>query len=83
MLNPSGDYNFASFMALGAAIAFAFAAILVNIVSKYDEPVTLMFYSNIVSVLIMIVPALIFLGNTKFSTININSYNGNLCVYSA
>ena len=60
MLNPSADYNFASFMALGAAIAFAFAAILVNIVSKYDKPVTLMFYSNIVSVLIMIIPALIF-----------------------
>ena len=66
MLNPSGDYNFASFMALGAAIAFAFAAILVNIVSKYDEPVTLMFYSNIVSVLIMIVPALIFWETPNF-----------------
>ena len=60
MLDPGGDYNFASFMALGAAIAFAFAAILVNIVSKYDEPVTLMFYSNIISVLIMIIPALMF-----------------------
>ena len=44
----------------GAAIAFALAAILVNIVSKYDEPVTLMFYSNIISVLIMIIPALMF-----------------------
>ena len=62
MLDPGGDYNFASFMALGAAIAFAFAAILVNIVSKYDEPVTLMFYSNIISVLIMIIPALIGMG---------------------
>ncbi len=60
MLDPGGDYNFASFMALGAAIAFSFAAILVNIVSKYDEPVTLMFYSNIISVLIMIIPALMF-----------------------
>ncbi len=60
MLDPGGDYSFASFMALGAAIAFAFAAILVNIVSKYDEPVTLMFYSNIISVLIMIIPALMF-----------------------
>ena len=60
MLDPAGDYNFASLMALGAAIAFAFAAILVNIVSKYDEPVTLMFYSNIISVLIMIIPASIF-----------------------
>ena len=50
MLDPGGDYNFASFMALGAAFAFAFAAILVNIVSKYDEPVTLMFYSNIINI---------------------------------
>jgi len=60
MLNPDSEYNLASFMALGAAFAFAFAAILVNIVSKYDKPVTLMFYSNIISVLIMIVPALLF-----------------------
>ena len=60
MLNPTGDYNIASLSALGAAFAFAIAAIFVKVVSKYDEPVTLMFYSNIVSIPIMIIPALLF-----------------------
>ena len=60
MLNPTGDYNIASLSALGAAFVFAVAAILVKIVSKYDQPITLMFYSNIVSIPIMIIPALLF-----------------------
>jgi drug/metabolite transporter (DMT)-like permease len=60
MLNPTGEYNVASLSALGAALAFAIAAIFVKVVSKYDKPVTLMFYSNIVSIPIMIIPALLF-----------------------
>jgi drug/metabolite transporter (DMT)-like permease len=60
MLNPTSDYNVASLSALGAAFAFAIAAIFVKVVSKYDKPVTLMFYSNIVSIPIMIIPALLF-----------------------
>ena len=60
MLNPTGDYNVASLSALGAALAFAIAAIFVKVVSKYDKPITLMFYSNIVSIPIMIIPALLF-----------------------
>ena len=59
MLNPSGNYNIAALSALGAAIAFAGAAIFVKVVSKYDQPITLMFYSNIVSIPIMIIPALL------------------------
>ena len=60
------------FAGFGAAIAFAFAAILVNIVSKYDEPVTLMFYSNIISVLIMIIPALMFWETPNFDQLILN-----------
>src|SRR6056300_1085745 len=59
MLNPSGNYNIAAISALGAAIAFAGAAIFVKVVSKYDQPITLMFYSNVVSIPIMIVPAIL------------------------
>ena len=60
MVKPTGEYNLASFSALGAAFAFAFAAILVKIVSKYDKPITLMFYSNVISVPIMIIPAALY-----------------------
>ena len=59
MLNPSGSFNVAALSALGAAIAFAGAAIFVKVVSKYDKPITLMFYSNIVSIPIMIIPAIL------------------------
>jgi drug/metabolite transporter (DMT)-like permease len=59
MLNPSGNYNVAAISALGAAIAFAGAAIFVKVVSKYDQPITLMFYSNVVSIPIMIIPAIL------------------------
>jgi drug/metabolite transporter (DMT)-like permease len=60
MVKPTGEYSLASFSALGAAFAFAFAAILVKIVSKYDKPITLMFYSNVISVPIMIIPAALY-----------------------
>ena len=59
MLNPTGNYNIAALSALGAAIAFAGAAIFVKVVSKYDQPITLMFYSNIVSIPIMVIPAIL------------------------
>ena len=71
MLNPTGDYNVASLSALGAAFAFAIAAIFVKVVSKYDEPVTLMFYSNIVSIPIMIIPALIVLDYSKLEQLGL------------
>ena len=58
MLNPAGNISPAGLAALGAAIAFALATILVSIVAKHDEPITMMFYSNIVAVLLLIGPAL-------------------------
>ena len=57
MLNPQGNIPPAGLAALGAAIAFAFATILVSIVARYDKPITMMFYSNTVAVLLLIGPA--------------------------
>ena len=37
MLDPGGDYNFAPLWLWVLQLPFAFAAILVNIVSKYDS----------------------------------------------
>ena len=59
MLNPQGNIAPAGLAALGGAIAFAFATILVSIVAKHDEPITMMFYSNIVAVLLLIGPAVV------------------------
>jgi drug/metabolite transporter (DMT)-like permease len=57
MLNPGGNIPPAGLAALGAAIAFALATILVSIVARYDKPITMMFYSNIVAVILLIGPA--------------------------
>ena len=44
--------------ALGHAFLVALATVLVNIASRYDDPVTLMFYTNIVSVTLIAIPTI-------------------------
>jgi len=44
--------------ALGHAFLVALATVLVNIASRYDGPVTLMFYTNIVSVMLIAIPTI-------------------------
>jgi len=44
--------------ALGHAFLVALATVLVNIASRYDGPVTLMFYTNIVSVTLIALPTI-------------------------
>ena len=44
--------------ALGHAFLVALATVLVNIASRYDGPVTLMFYTNIVSVTLIAIPTI-------------------------
>ena len=67
MLRPgmeSGGDEAAMILSLGAAAALghaflvALATVLVNIASRYDGPVTLMFYTNIVSVTLIAIPTI-------------------------
>ena len=44
--------------ALGHAFLVALATVLVNLASRYDGPVTLMFYTNIVSVTLIAIPTI-------------------------
>ena len=44
--------------ALGHAVLVAVATILVNIASRYDRPVTLMFYTGVVGLIITAIPAI-------------------------
>ncbi len=62
MLRPGVgfDINLGVMTALGHALFVALASILVNIVSRYDTPVTMMFYSNIFGMAILIVPTILF-----------------------
>ena len=50
MLRPGGDFSFGlpAAAALGHAFLVALASILVAIASRYDKPVTLMFYTGVV-----------------------------------
>ncbi|MBL4864411.1 MAG: DMT family transporter [Rhodobiaceae bacterium] len=59
MLRPTGDIDPVAFVALVGAALVAFATVLVKIVSRYDSPVTLMFYTCVVGTLVSIVPAAI------------------------
>ncbi len=59
MLRPTGDIDPVAFVALVGAALVAFATVLVKIVSRYDSPVTLMFYTCVVGTLVSIVPAVI------------------------
>lgn len=61
MLRPgSGDaglyLSLGAAAALGHAFLVALATVLVNIASRYDGPVTLMFYTNTVSVTLIAIP---------------------------
>ncbi len=57
MLRPTGDIDPAALIALAGAALVALATVLVKIVSRYDSPVTLMFYTGVVGTLVAAVPA--------------------------
>lgn len=60
MLRPGGDafsVSIGSAAALGHAFFVGFATVLVRLASRYDKPVTLMFYTGIVGTLVSAVPA--------------------------
>ncbi len=59
MLRPTGEIELAALVALAGAALVAFATVLVKIVSRYDSPVTLMFYTGVVGTLVAIVPAIL------------------------
>lgn len=60
MLRPGSDLMFSipALTALSHAVLVALATILVSIVSRYDRPVTLMFYTNVVGALLIAVPTI-------------------------
>ena len=60
MLRPGGDMvlGLPVGAALGHAVLVAVATILVNIASRYDRPVTLMFYTGVVGLMITAIPAI-------------------------
>ncbi len=63
MLRPGSEgfeINLAIFAVLGHALFVALASILVRIVSQYDTPTTMMFYSNIFGILLASIPAYIY-----------------------
>ncbi|MEQ9519211.1 MAG: DMT family transporter [Parvibaculum sp.] len=57
MLRPTSEIDPAALIALLGAALVAFATVLVKIVSRYDTPVTLMFYTGIVGTCVAIIPA--------------------------
>ncbi len=57
MLRPTGEIDPVALIALAGAALVAFATVLVKIVSRYDSPVTLMFYTCIVGTVVSAVPA--------------------------
>jgi len=57
MLRPTGEIDPAALIALLGAALVAFATVLVKIVSRYDSPVTLMFYTGVVGTCVAAVPA--------------------------
>lgn len=59
MLRPTGEIEPAALVALAGAALVAFATVLVKIVSRYDSPVTLMFYTGFVGTLVAVVPAIL------------------------
>ena len=54
----AGILSLGAAAALGHAFLVALATVLVNIASRYDGPVTLMFYTNIVSVTLIAIPTI-------------------------
>lgn len=59
MLRPDGAIDPAALIAILGAVLVALATVLVKIVSRYDSPVTLMFYTGFVGTLVAAVPAAI------------------------
>ena len=59
MLRPGTDMmgSVPALAALGHAIFVALATVLVNIASRYDKTVTLMFYTNVVTIVLIAIPA--------------------------
>ncbi len=57
VLRPTVSVDVAALAALLAALCVAIAAICVNILSRTDRPATLLFYSGVVSTLLLFVPA--------------------------
>jgi drug/metabolite transporter (DMT)-like permease len=59
MLRPGTDTmgSVPALAALGHAIFVALATVLVNIASRYDKTVTLMFYTNVVTIVLIAIPA--------------------------
>lgn len=59
MLRPTGEIEPAALIALLGAALVALATVLVKIVSRYDTPITLMFYTGFVGTLVAVVPAVL------------------------
>jgi drug/metabolite transporter (DMT)-like permease len=59
MLRPGTDMmgSGPALAALGHALLVALATVLVNIASRYDKPVTLIFYTNVVTIVLISIPA--------------------------
>lgn len=59
MLRPGTDFMFSipAMAAVGDALLVALATILVSIASRYDGPLTLMFYTSVVGVVLIAIPA--------------------------
>ena len=59
MLRPGTDMmgSVPALAALGHAVLVALATVLVNIASRYDKTVTLMFYTNVVTIVLIAIPA--------------------------
>ena len=60
MTRPGGEIEFATFVALGGAVLVAFVVIIVKILSRTDNPTTLIFYSSAIAAMMAAVPAFLF-----------------------
>ena len=60
MTRPGGEIEFATFVALGGAVLVAFVVVIVKILSRTDNPTTLIFYSSAIAAMMAAVPALLF-----------------------
>ncbi|WP_416898237.1 MAG: DMT family transporter [Minwuia sp.] len=59
MLRPGGETDPIAFVALGAAAMVAVITIFIKVLSKYDKPNTLVFWSSLILSLVVLGPALL------------------------
>ncbi len=57
VLRPAGSVEWAALVAVFSALMVAVAAVCVKVLSRTDSPATLLFYSGVVSTLMLVVPA--------------------------